>query len=213
MINERATIYIVDDDPSVSRSLKRLLRSANYHVETFSSAKNFLDHGCYAHPCCLILDIAMPSMSGLEVQDKLVSLDINMPIIFITGHATIPMSVRAMKGGAVNFLEKPFDQSELIEEITKALQWNIQLARGKAEMAAIKRCINSLTPRENEVFNLVITGQSNKQMAAELSVGEKTIKVHRARVMEKMQVRSLAELVHLSHRVTLAPGKIQHTNA
>lgn len=201
MINEEATIYIVDDDSSVRRSTERLLRSANYHVESFSSAEKFIDLECYKYPCCLILDVKMPGLSGLELQEKLVSSDIGIPIIFITGHASIHLSVRAMKGGAVNYLEKPFDQSELIVEITMAIKLCIQVAKEKSEISVIEQCIDSLTPRETEVYNLVVTGKLNKQIAAELGVCEKTIKVHRARVMQKMQVRTLAELVHLSDRV------------
>lgn len=207
MINENTTIYVVDDDPSVRRSLDRLLRSANYQAETFSSAQDFVGLESYDHPCCLILDVTMPGMTGLEMQEKLPSLEINIPIIFITGHATIPMSVHAMKGGAVNFLEKPFDKDELIAEIEKAVQLDTQAAKQRTEISGIKKCINSLTPRENEVFELVTTGKLNKQIAAELGVCEKTIKVHRARVMEKMQVRSLAELVHLIDRVAVTTSK------
>ena len=209
MSNESATIYIVDDDPSIRRSLGRLLRSANYQVEIFSSAQDFVDLESYDHPCCLVLDVTMPDMTGLEMQEKLPSLEINIPIIFITGYATIPMSVHAMKAGAVNFLEKPFDKDELIAEIEKAVQLDAQAAKERTEISGIKKCINSLTPRENEVFELVTTGKLNKQIAAELGVCEKTIKVHRAKVMEKMQVRSLAELVHLSDRVSNTTAKTQ----
>ncbi len=210
MINEEATIYIVDDDSSVRRSTERLLRSANYHVESFSSSEKFIDLECYKYPCCLILDVKMPGLSGLELQEKLVSSDIGIPIIFITGHASIHLSVRAMKGGAVNYLEKPFDQSELIAEITTAIKLGMQVAKEKSEISVIKQCIDSLTPRETEVYSLVVTGKLNKQIAAELGVCEKTIKVHRARVMQKMQIRTLAELVHLSDRVSFATTNIQY---
>lgn len=201
MNTKEPTIYVVDDDPSVCRSLARLLGAANFQVKVFSSAQDFLDLESYDHPCCLILDVSMPGMTGLEVQEKLHSLEVDMPIIFVTGYATVPMSVHAMKAGAVNFLEKPFDKVELIAEIEKAVQLDKQTVKEKTEISGIKKCINSLTPRENEVFELVTTGKLNKQIAAELGVCEKTIKVHRAKVMEKMQARSLAELVHLSDRV------------
>jgi len=207
MTNENATIYIVDDDPSVRRSLGRLLGSVNYQIESFSSAQDFMELGSYKTPCCLVLDVTMPDITGLEVQEKLSSLEINIPIIFITGFATIPMSVHAMKSGAVNFLEKPFDKVEIIAEIEKAIQLDTQAAKEKTEIYDIKKSINSLTSRENEVFMLVTTGKLNKQIAAELGVCEKTIKVHRAKVMEKMQVRSLAELVHLSDRVFYPPSR------
>ncbi|MCK4709623.1 MAG: response regulator transcription factor [Gammaproteobacteria bacterium] len=203
MNNENATVYIVDDDPSVRHSLSRLLRSFDYHVESFFSAQDFFDLGFYKAPCCLILDVIMPGMNGLDVQEKLVSLAIIMPIIFITGNATIPMSVHVIKAGAVNFLEKPFDPDELVAEVEKAIQLSMQLSNEKNEMSAITQHIDSLTPRENEVFKLVIKGKMNKQIAAELGVCEKTIKVHRARVMEKMNVKSLAELVHLSDSVSV----------
>ena len=212
MIKEKTTIYIVDDDPSVNRSLERLLRSANYQVESFYSAENFLDLEYYERPSCLILDVSMPGMNGLELQEKLASLNLNLPIIFITGHATVPMSVHAMKGGAVNFLQKPFDQDELIAEIEKAIQLDSKETQREAEISEIENRIKSMTPRENEVFNLVITGRLNKQIAADLGVCEKTIKVHRARVMEKMHVKSLAELVHLSDRISINPTNNQHTN-
>jgi FixJ family two-component response regulator len=210
MKNKKELIYIVDDDPSVCKSTERLLRSVDYQVESFSSAQDFIGIGSYETPCCLILDVTMPGMNGLELQEKLAFLDINMPIIFITGNADIPMSVHAMRAGAFNFIEKPFDKNELIAEVSKAIQMCIQAEKEKAEISDVKKCINSLTPRENEVFNLVVTGKLNKQIAAELGVCEKTIKVHRAKVMEKMRVRSLAQLVHLSGRVAITTRKTQY---
>lgn len=196
------TIYAVDDDASVRSSLARLLRSADYQVITFSNAQDFLDLAYYKHPCCLILDITMPGLTGLEVQDRLVANDDNVPIIFVTGHGTISMSVHAMKQGAVNFLEKPFDRSEILAEVEKAIQLNIRVANEKSEISTIKQRINLLTPREREVYEFIIKGYLNKQIAAQLEVCEKTIKVHRARVMEKMEVRSLAELVHLNEIIS-----------
>lgn len=212
MTNESPTVYIVDDDESVCRSIERLLRSEDYQVKAFTSAEDFLELECYERPGCLILDVTMPGMSGLEVQEKLVSLDVSMPIIFITGNASIPMSVRAMKGGAINFIEKPFDQGELIDELEKAIQLDSQVTQRETELSIVKANIGSLTPRENEVYNLVITGKLNKQIAAELGISEKTIKVHRARVMEKMRVKSLAELVHLSDSLTSTPVNSRHTH-
>lgn len=190
------TIYVVDDDPSVRCSVERLLRSAMYHVKTFSSAEDFLDMENYEHPCCLILDVTMPGLSGMEVQECLVTNGNNVPIIFVTGQGTIAMSVRALKKGAVNFLEKPVNQSKLFSEIENAIEQNIIETNKNVEISLIKQHVSLLTPREKEVFELVVMGYLNKQIAAQLNVCEKTIKVHRARVMKKMNVKSLAELVH-----------------
>ncbi|MCK4839413.1 MAG: response regulator transcription factor [Desulfobulbaceae bacterium] len=190
------TIYVVDDDLSVRRSVDRLLRSAMYHVRTFSAAEDFLELEDYDHPCCLILDVTMPGLSGLDIQERLVSNGNNVPIIFVTGHGTIAMSVRALKNGAVNFLEKPIDQRELLSEIEIAIEQNLKETNKNKEISHIKQHVSLLTPREKEVFELVVMGYLNKQIAAQLNVCEKTIKVHRARVMKKMNVKSLAELVH-----------------
>lgn len=199
------TIYVVDDDPSVCRSLARLLGTANYQVEVFSSAQDFLDLEHHQQPCCLILDVSMPGVNGLEVQENLVSRFFNIPIIFVTGFGTIPMSVKAMKKGAVSFLEKPFDKSELLQEIGKAIQLNTRVADEESEISSIKRRVDLLTLREKEVFELVVKGYLNKQIAAQLNVCEKTIKAHRAKVMHKMQVKSLAELVHLNEIISSHP--------
>lgn len=190
------TIYVVDDDLSIRRSLDRLLRSAMYHVKTFSSAQDFLNMDHYEYPCCLILDISMPGLSGLEIQERLVSNGNNVPIIFVTGHGTVAMSVRAFKNGAVNFLEKPIDQRELLSEIENAIEQNLKETNKNMEISLIKQHVSLLTQREKEVYELVVMGYLNKQIAAQLNVCEKTIKVHRARVMKKMNVKSLAELVH-----------------
>ena len=190
------TIYVVDDDLSVRRSVDRLLRSAMYHVRTFSVAEDFLELEDYDHPCCLILDVTMPGLSGLDIQERLVSNGNNVPIIFVTGHGTVAMSVRAFKNGAVNFLEKPIDQRELLSEIENAIEQNLKETNKNMEISLIKQHVSLLTPREKEVYELVVMGYLNKQIAAQLNVCEKTIKVHRARVMKKMNVKSLAELVH-----------------
>lgn len=210
MINKNSIVYIVDDDDLVCRSIERLLRSANYQTKTFTSAQDFLNIEFYERPGCLILDVTMPGFSGLEVQETLLSLDISLPIIFITGHASVPMTVRAMKGGAINFLEKPFDQCELIDELEKAIQLDRQVTQREKELSIVKANIGLLTPRENEVYKLVITGKLNKQIAAELGVCEKTIKVHRARVMGKLRVKSLAELVHLSDSLAITSFNLMH---
>ncbi len=190
------TVYVVDDDLSVLRAVERLLRSANYNASVFSSAQDFLDLQSYEYPSCLILDVTMPGLSGLDVQDKIVSDGNDIPIIFLTGYGTIPMTVNTLKKGAVNFLEKPVDQSELLSEVGKAIELNISQASLNLEISSIKVCISKLTPREKEVFELVVQGYLNKQIADQLNICEKTVKVHRARVMEKMEAKSLAELVH-----------------
>jgi len=210
MIDRNPMIYVVDDDASVCRSIERLLLSRDYRTKAFTSAHDFLSLKYYERPACLVLDLAMPDVNGIEVQEKLIASDISLPIIFISGNATIPASVRAMKAGAVNFIEKPFDHNVLIAEIEKSIQQDVKISHREMEILAIKQCIDTLTPRENEVFKQVITGKLNKQIAAELGVCEKTIKVHRANMMKKMHVRSVAELVRLSASLATFPMKAQH---
>ncbi len=194
-------VFIVDDDTSVLVALKRLIRSVELEVETFVSAEDFLNRHPPDGPACLVLDVRMPGLSGLELQNELLSKGLSMPVIFVTGHGTVPMSVRAMKAGAVDFLQKPFNDQELLDAIHKALEQD-RLARLKlAGIAKIQECADSLTPREREVFALVVVGYLNKQIAYDLGTSEKTIKVHRARVMRKMKADSLAELVSLANKI------------
>jgi FixJ family two-component response regulator len=208
MSKEEPIIFVVDDDVSVRNGLKRLIRSVGLKVETFASAQEFLDHDHPDQPSCLVLDVRMPGLSGLDLQEELTAKGLEMPIIFVTGHGDVRMSVRAMKAGAVDFLEKPFDDQALLDAIQGAIESD-RLAREEyAEVADILRRIESLTPREYEVFTLVITGMLNKQIAAELGASEKTIKVHRARVMQKMQVVSVAELVRLAEKAGTTPPEI-----
>jgi FixJ family two-component response regulator len=197
-----AVVYVVDDDESVRRSLARLVRWAGLEVETFPSASAFLERKVSHGPSCLVLDIRLPGRSGLELQDVLGEAQRTMPIIFITGHGTVPTSVDAMKKGAVDFLLKPFNNRELLEAIQRALARSRAELVENAERAGIQRRIESLTPREREVLGLVVTGIPNKQIAASLGAAERTIKIHRARVMSKMQARSVAELVRMTQRVT-----------
>ena len=194
------TVFLVDDDASVLRASQRLLTAAGFHVKSFESADAFLQHYDANNPGCLVLDMAMPGLNGLELQQALVARGSALPIIFLTGQADVPMTVKAMKGGALDFLTKPVDQSDLAGAIQKAIEQDCALRKRKLEMADIDQRIATLTPREEQVLAQLVTGRLNKQIAAELGTVEKTIKVHRARVMQKMHVRSVAELVMLCER-------------
>jgi FixJ family two-component response regulator len=201
-MNAARTVFLVDDDPSVRKALTRLIKSAGYQAQAFSSAREFLDYwkGGTEGPACLVLDVRMPGLSGLDLQHELQSANALLPIIFITGHGDIPMSVKAMKDGAVDFLAKPVKDKVLLKAIEQALERAVQERSVHDELDTIHRRLDSLTPRELEVLRLVINGMLNKQIAYQLGTVEKTIKVHRARVMEKMEVQSLAELVRLTER-------------
>ena len=201
MTDERPVIYVVDDDPSVLKSLERLLRSAGYDVMTFASALEFLDFRHPDAPGCLILDVYMPELGGLELQDRLADREITFPVIFITGHGTVPMSVRAMKAGAVDFLQKPFLEKDLLGVIAGAVARDRQAKQVQRELRKLRGRLQTLTPREHEVFGLVVTGMLNKQIAFDLGTAEKTIKVHRARIIEKMGAKSLADLVRFAERL------------
>ncbi len=195
-------VYVVDDDLSVRRSLERLLHSAGFRVETFSSGEDFWAHLPPESPSCLLLDIRMPGRNGLDLQAELDRAGIFLPIIFITGHGTIPMSVKAMKAGASEFLQKPFNDRDLLEAIRRALEQGRQVLQKKEEARKIEQRLAGLTPREREVFSFVVRGKLNKEIAYELGLSEKTVKFHRAHVMRKMQAGSLAELVRFSERAS-----------
>ena len=195
--NARATIFIVDDDMAVRDALKLLLRSVGQAVETFGSAQEFLDAYSEDRPGCLVLDIRMPGMSGLELQQKLNEKHSILPIIFITGHGDVPMAVEAMQAGAVDFIQKPFRDQDLIDRINQALEKDANNRAALGERTDIRKRLETLTPREREVLAHVVGGALNKQIAGRLGTVEKTIKVHRARVMEKMQASSLAHLVRM----------------
>jgi FixJ family two-component response regulator len=194
-------VFIVDDDPSVRRSLARLIGSAGYAVEAFASAREFLARERYLGPCCLVLDVRMPGLTGLDLQEALAGAGRRMSIVFVTGHVDIPGSIRAMKRGAVDLLTKPVDGQDLLAAVQRALAKDLQDRTVEARLSSIQERVNTLTPRETEVFALVVTGMLNKQIAFELGISEKTVKVHRARVMEKMRTSSVAELVRLADRV------------
>jgi len=198
---EKAAVYVVDDDPSVRKALQRLLRSADYDAKTFASAPEFLDFTCPDIPGCLILDIKMPELSGLELQERISEKGISLPIIFITGHGTVPASVKAFKAGAMDFLQKPFKEGELLDAVFRAIEKHRRLRREQKEMQALHARLETLTPREREVFSLVVSGLLNKQVAFDLGITEKTVKVHRARVMQKMGAQSLADLVRFAEKL------------
>jgi FixJ family two-component response regulator len=200
-----ATIFIVDDDPSVLKSLERLVKSTGFEVETFASPKEFLRRQDPTAPGCLVLDIAMPELNGLELQEALAEVGNSLPIVFITGHGDVPMSVRAMKAGAIDFLSKPFDDEELLAAIKQALEKDQLIRQQQVEAQKIQTRLAKLSPREHEVLTHVISGKLNKQIAADLGTVEKTIKVHRGREMKKMEVESVAELVRLAEYVGIRP--------
>lgn len=191
-------VAVVDDDPSVSRALFRLLRAIGLNVSTYASAQEFLEQYDPDVPGCLVLDLAMPGLSGLELQDVLTGRGSSPPIIFLTGHATVSASVRALKRGAIDFLTKPVDETTLLDAVHDAIQRDRIRREDDAGRAKAVQLLASLTPRELEVLTHVVTGKLNKCIAVELGTAEKTVKVHRARIMKKMQVRSLAELVLLA---------------
>lgn len=203
MIGEEPIVFVVDDSPSVRRSLERLIKSVGLKAECFGSAQEYLKRGPHSGPSCMILDMRMPGLSGLELQEALAASSIRIPIIFLTGHANVPESVRAMKAGAVDFIEKPFDDTVLLEAVQKALAEDRGERAKEDELRTIRERMQLLTPREYQVFTLVIRGKLNKQIAYDLGTVEKTIKVHRAQVMKKMQADSVAALVRAAERIGL----------
>jgi FixJ family two-component response regulator len=200
MSDAMATVFIVDDDPAVLKSLSRLLRAARLKVAVFATPREFLERHDPHAPGCLVLDVAMPGLNGLELQAALGAKGSAIPIIFLTGHGDIPTSVRAMKGGALDFLTKPVNDGDLLAAVQLAIERDRVARKAQAELDDILERLATLTPREHEVLVHVVTGQLNKQIAGDLVIVESTVKVHRARVMEKLKVRSVAELVRLAER-------------
>ncbi|MEX2479476.1 MAG: response regulator transcription factor [Gammaproteobacteria bacterium] len=196
-----ATVFIIDDDAAVRQSLALLIRSMALPVASFESAQDFLDRSDPAQPGCLVLDIRMPGMSGLALQDELRQRGFLLPVIFITGHGDVAMAVRAMKHGAVDFIEKPFNDQILLERINQALELDLQRRQADAERSDIERRIETLSPREREVMARIVAGQANKVIAIELGLSERTVEIHRAKVMSKSGAQSLAELVSMVTRL------------
>jgi len=202
-----ASVFVVDDDPSVRKSLTRLIEAAGYTVEAFASARQFLDAAPASGPCCLVLDIRMPGITGLDLQQTLAQAVHRIPVVFITGHGDIPTTVQAMKAGAIDFLTKPFAAGDLLDAIRHAVEKDTRDLGTEAHTSSIHARVKTLTPRERQVFALVVTGMLNKQIAARLGIVEKTVKVHRARVMEKMRAGSVAELVRLADNIGVIVAK------
>ena len=201
----KSLVFLIDDDASVRRGVARLLRSARYTSEVFESASDFLAREPYAGPCCVIVDVQMPGLGGMDFQEALIQSRRHEELIFITGHGDISMCAQAMKAGAVDFLPKPFAEDDLLQCVERALIRSAEQREKRGQMDEARRLLELLTPREFEVMQLVITGMLNKQVAAELGTAEKTVKVHRGRLMQKLRVTSVAELVLFVQRARIAP--------
>lgn len=206
MTSLKPLVFVIDDDASVRKGVARLLRSADYQSELFQSASDFLARPAHPGPSCVIVDVKMPGLNGIDFQEALIQRRREEQLIFVTGHGDISMCARAMKAGAVDFLPKPFKPAELLKCVEHALNRSAEQQGRAVERSEARRLLDLLTPREFEVLQLIITGMLNKQVAGELRIAEKTVKVHRGRVMQKLGVVSVAELVHLTQRAGIAAG-------
>lgn len=206
MQDQQATVFVIDDDPEVRDALDRLLRSEGWRVQAFASAQDFLDASLAPGPGCILLDVDMPGMTGPQLHAHLQETGVDLPVIYLTGRCSVSISVQAMKKGALDFLEKPIDADVLMPAIALAVDRHRQSREKGERLADIQQRLATLSARERDVFNLVVLGRLNKQIAGELQIAEKTVKVHRGRVMAKMKVRSVAQLVHLYEQILSAGG-------
>jgi len=207
MSEPESLVFVVDDDPSVRSAIKRLIVCVGLQVELFGSPQEFLASKIPNVPSCLVLDVRLPGISGLALQRQLVEANVQIPIIFITAHSDVPMTVRAMKAGAVEFLPKPFHDQDLLDAIQLALEKDRSRRQQEAELTALRELFESLSPREREVVAMVVSGMLNKQIAVQIGTAENTVKIHRSRAMEKMQANSLANLVRMIQRLQVSPSK------
>jgi RNA polymerase sigma factor (sigma-70 family) len=207
MTEAAGVVFIVDDDPSMRESLQNLVRSIGLRAKVFASAQDFLRSPHPDRPACLVLDVRMPGLSGLDLQKRMADAGTDIPIIFLTAHADVPMTVRAMKAGAVEFLTKPMREQDLLDSIQQAMERDRTASADRAETEDLRRRLDSLTPREREVMQHVIAGLLNKQIAGELGMSEATVKIHRHHVMEKMKASSVAELVRMADRLSVPTQK------
>jgi RNA polymerase sigma factor (sigma-70 family) len=201
------TVFIIDDDPSARRGLTRLVRAAGHTAESFASAADFLASDQRSGPGCILLDVQMPEMTGPELQEELIKADYSLPIVFLSAHGDVPIAAGAMKKGAVDFFTKPVDGPDLLAAIEESLARDAENREQRAETLSIQKLIETLTPREHEVMTYVITGMLNKQIAGRLEISEETVKIHRARVMQKLGVDSVAELVRLCEKAGIPPAR------
>ena len=206
-MSSEPTVFVVDDDSEVRDTLQWLVESVGLNIETFASAQEFLNAYDPKRPGCLVTDVRMPGMSGIELQAKLMAEEVTLPIIIVSGYADVPTAVRSMKGGAIDFVEKPFNEQMMLERIQLSILEDARLRQKRAQRERAQARLQSLTPREHQVMDLVILGRSNKEIARELDISPKTVEVHRSHVMAKMEAHSLAELVVISERIASTKGK------